>query len=435
MTLTALATAALAIIAQAPSTQPAASTSAPALETSAPDDWAAAKEAAPAPTSRPAETAEDDGEGTASTQPAAAEDDPFFDSDLDSAFETMDTEWQDEEEIAASTKVFVGPPSPYSLYKKLVKHDVISLLLRTRVLASVQEVRDTRDDGFELRQLRASVSGKLGDLSYFSQVEAAQSPALVDAYLAYRPLDAIGVAVGLMKTPFSREYLITRPDLSFIDRSEIVLATAPGRSTGAELIGDMFSQRLRYKLGLFNSRGMSELDWGRRLLYVGRVEGTPLRFAALGRSFAIDLGLSGGYGAYESLDFSANTQLAELGGFDGSRLLTGGDIHLQLGPAWITGEAVYGRYEASSGSGLDETWTAGGYAEIGTELVRKVVNVMVRYDGLYAAHRDHYNQFVIGGVRIDTSEFLRIQINYTWGTGGGHFWSRNQLIAGLQLTL
>lgn len=441
MTPIALASAALILSAQtaAPTSQSAGTSEPAAAQASAPGADASTPASQPASATAPQEEtpapdAEEwpGGEEEGTTAPPS---DPFFDADLDQAFENVDTEWVDDAEIEKSTSAFIGPPSPLATYRKLVKHEEISLLLRTRVLASVQEVQDTRADGFELRQLRAIVSGRLGDFSYFSQVEAIQTPALVDAMVRYQPLDAIGLSVGRMKMPYSREYLITRPDLTFIDRSEIVLATAPTRSTGAQLQGGFLDGRLGYLVGAFNSGGLDQLEWGRRLLYVGRLTGTPLRLDALGREWAIELGANGAYAAEELLDLSGAVPLAELGAFTGSRLLLGGDVHLALGPAWLTVEGSYGRYQRQDASDEAAPWVAGGFAEVGADLVRDVVDVMVRYDGLYASHRDRYNQFVIVGTRIDATDFFRVQLNYAWGSGSATFWSRNQVIACFQLTL
>ena len=436
MTLIALASTALLLFAPtgAPPDGDGAQDGAPVVE--AASQPAASQPATAQPAAPPPSTFDSDADDAEPTDlPPPMPDDPFFSSDLDGAFDNVDTEWQNEQEIEQSTKAFVGPPSPFATYKSLVKHEEISLTLRTRVLASVQELRDTRDDGFELRQLRATVSGQLGDLSYFSQVEAAQAPALVDAYVTYLPVAALGLSVGRMKMPFSREFLISRPDLTFIDRAEIVLAAAPTRSTGAMLLGGFFDQRLRYQLGAYQSGGLDELEWGRRLLYVGRVSGTPLRLDALGRRWAVELGVNAAYADQEQLDLSSITPLAELGVIDGRRILAGADLHLQLGPAWLTAEGIYGRYQRLDEPAENAPWVAGGFAEAGAELVRDVVGVMLRYDALYAAHRDRYNQFVIVGTRVDPTEFFRIQLNYAWGTGGASFWSRNQVIACFQLTL
>ncbi|MFH1807913.1 MAG: porin [Pseudomonadota bacterium] len=371
--------------------------------------------------------------------PAAAVDDPFFSGDLDHAFDDVDTEWKDDQEVATETRTFVGPPSPLAAYRALVKHDAISLLLKTRILASVQEVPDTRSDGFQIRQLRAVVSGKLGHgFDYYTQIDAASSRPLIDAIIGWGPIDALKLSLGQMKTPFSGEFLISRPDLSFIERSEAQLAISANRSVGAQLSGHFLDQHLSYRAGVFNGEGFDALEWGRSLLYVGRVQAVPLDLHLRSQNFQWTVAINAAYGPRAILELGDIRPLSLAGTLDGSRLLAGADSRLQLGPVWLAGEWLYGLYDGhSSTRGTTSFFATGGYGEAGMSLVPGTVDIMVRYDALYASVSEVYTQFILFGVRVFATDFLRIQLNYAWGPGYGtsSYWSPNQLQAAFQLLL
>jgi hypothetical protein len=316
----------------------------------------------------------------------------------------------------------------------------MSLLLKSRLLVSVQSDQDTRSDGFELLQLRAVVSGALdGGFAYYTQVEAASSPALVDAYVSYHPVPWIGLTLGRMKMPFAKEYLTSRTSLSFVDRSEIVLLTALKRGIGAQLSGGLLDKRLNYNLGVYNGTDMQAMDWGRQFLGAARIEAIPFQTALGHFKLSLAVGANAAYGMAEKLVFSQVAVLGDVGSFEGARALTGADMTLHIGPAWIAAEGIYGHYESRISPLTFDV--SGGYAELGATLLPDRFDIMLRYDALWVPHTDSFNQFVIAGLRVFATEFFTVQLNYAWGFGTqsgqpqGIYWSRNQLIAAFQLLL
>lgn len=381
------------------------------------------------------EEREEEEDAAASSQPASQPRDPFFDQDIDQAFKSVDTEWKDKAEVEKETSVFVGPPPPYSVLKKLLNHGVLDVRLKLRILGGVQAEHDTRRDGFEFQQVRAQAGGRLDKFFYHLQVDAVASPVVVDALIGYQPWRALGFAIGRTKVPFSGEYLVDDTQIEFAERSEIVNAVAPKRQIGMQLDGAVASSRVRYRIGAYNGADMRQLDWARRLLYAGRIEGTPLKLDFKSQQVGLDLGVNGAFGWAERIDFSALAPFAPVGPWAGSRLLAGADGRLRLGPAWLAGESIFANYSGDETIGARSFWAWGGYAEVGAQLLPRVVEIKVRYDALYATSSERYNQFIIGGITVFPTEFLRVHLDYAWGTGRGIFWSPHQVLACFQLLL
>ncbi|MBN2361689.1 MAG: hypothetical protein JXR83_19710 [Deltaproteobacteria bacterium] len=374
-------------------------------------------------------------EEEAASQPATQPRDPFFEQDIEQAFKSVDTEWKEKAEIEQESRVFVGPPPPYSELKKLLQRGVIDLKLKLRILGGVQAEHDTRRDGFEVRQLRAQAGGRLDKFFYHLQIDAVRQPILLDALVGYQPWRVLGFALGRTKVPFSGEYMTDDTKIEFAERAEIVNAVVPGREVGVQLDGAVAGSRVRYRVGAYNGADMRQLDFGRRLLYAGRIEGTPLKFDFRSQQLGLSLGVNAAFGWAERIDFTRVTPFAAIGRWSGTRLLAGADGRLRLGPAWIAGESIFANYTGDEEVAARSFWAWGGYGELGAQLVPRTLEVKVRYDALFSTSSERYNQFVIGGVTAFPTEFLLVSLNYAWGTGRGLFWSPHQLLASLQLVL
>jgi hypothetical protein len=201
------------------------------------------------------------------------------------------------------------------------------------------------------------------------------------------------------------------------------------------LDGAVANDRLRYRLGAYNGSDMRQLDFGRRLLYAGRIEGTPLKIDFKSQQVGLELGVNAAFGWAEQIDFSTVTPFASAGRWSGTRLLAGADGRLRLGPAWLAGESIYANYAGDATVAGRSFWAWGGYGELGAQLLPRTIEVKVRYDALYATSSARYNQFLIGGITAFPTEFLRVHLNYAWGTGRGVFWSPHQVLACFQLLI
>lgn len=146
-------------------------------------------------------------------------------------------------------------------------------------------------EGFRLRRARLGVKGfAWGDVDFELSMEAtADGMALLDAWVAWRPIIGFGVVVGARKVPFSRYALTSAMDSALADRPLGVRALAPFRQVGITLEGDVGNGIARYWLGAYNgftrraSFGLgydesTALDGNRftNLAYAARVELAPL---------------------------------------------------------------------------------------------------------------------------------------------------------------
>ena len=154
---------------------------------------------------------------------------------------------------------------------------------------------------FRIRRARLSFGGKIvedkkvGVADYRLQVDFAESPKIVDAWVRYRPVVQIGLQVGQFKVPLSIENSEYAPlKLEFIDYSlvvqrlvrmssnDVVGISSTGRDCGVQLCGS-FARKvgfymLNYNIALFNGNGINlKKDNNRSKDFVGRVMLNPIK--------------------------------------------------------------------------------------------------------------------------------------------------------------
>ena len=165
------------------------------------------------------------------------------------------------------------------------------------------ECADERSEGpsFRIRRARLSFAGKIVDkkesgvADYRLQVEFAESPKIIDAWVRYRPLSQLGLQVGQFKVPLSIENSEYAPlKLEFIDYSLVVQRlvkmssndvtgiSSTGRDCGAQLYGGFIKRKgfclLNYNLAIFNGNGINaKKDNNSSKDLVGRLMICPLR--------------------------------------------------------------------------------------------------------------------------------------------------------------
>ena len=161
--------------------------------------------------------------------------------------------------------------------------------------------KHTDNSSFRIRRARLSFAGKIaenekaGIADYRLQVDFAESPKIVDAWVRYRPFSQLGLQVGQFKIPLSIENSEYAPlKLEFIDYSLVVQRlvkmssndvtgiSSAGRDCGAQLYGGFVEREgfhlLNYNLAIFNGNGInSKKDNNRSKDFVGRLMVCPLR--------------------------------------------------------------------------------------------------------------------------------------------------------------
>lgn len=145
---------------------------------------------------------------------------------------------------------------------------------------------------FRMRRVRLSVDGKLTkSLSYKIQGDFTGTPALVDAYVKYKPCNEFAIQVGQFKTPFSIESPINPVNLEIFDYGECISKLVGykdicgigklGRDIGIMASGNFFPMEgkdfsiVTYNVGLFNGNGANALDNNNRKDIVGRLDIHP----------------------------------------------------------------------------------------------------------------------------------------------------------------
>jgi hypothetical protein len=145
-------------------------------------------------------------------------------------------------------------------------------------------------DTFSIPRARLSLAGALvKNLKFRLQVDAARSPALIDAVLDYQFKPYLGVRIGQYYVPFSLESTTSDSELDLIYRSQVVLALSPGRDIGYQGrdIGVMLTgghSILEYYLGVFNGAGTNRLDTNKNKDVGARVILRPVKGLAVGGS-------------------------------------------------------------------------------------------------------------------------------------------------------
>lgn len=101
---------------------------------------------------------------------------------------------------------------------------------------------------------------------------------LEDANIVWDPTGKgkFRVVFGQFKAPFGRQELISSGNLSFVDRALVSNLYSPARQTGVALSGSIWSNRLEYRVGMFNGNGRTQvLNDNDKFMYVGRLMWQP----------------------------------------------------------------------------------------------------------------------------------------------------------------
>ena len=302
-------------------------------------------------------------------------------------------------------------------------------------------------NGFEIWDARANVGGNIG-LIFDYWIEGAFETqsfdtgtfggeqggfTLLDAKLTIPIIPELEVSVGQFKTPFSREFLLYKADIQFVERSQVVLALAPGRQLGLQVAGSALGTRLWYGAGMFNGNGRTLSNDNNSFLWMGRV-----RYNTVGDiEFYEDLVIQVGANAAFSNDSAVDVALAgDLGpppidaaSYEGDRFLWGFDAALSYRGFFVNGEYIQGRFSPSQLQGDvvlptdPETTVAQGYYIEGGYSLWGAIEGVFRYDRYTPADAAQasdgpVSQFLVTGINIYPGFFAKIGLQYTFGLDG-----------------
>ncbi|MGD9346077.1 MAG: porin, partial [Candidatus Aminicenantes bacterium] len=144
--------------------------------------------------------------------------------------------------------------------------------------------------GFRIRQARIQLKGDiLKNIDYKIQIDATQSPILLDAEVGINLSPYVNLSFGQFKVPFSIENLISGSELDTINRSNTVNNLCPARDIGTQGrdIGFTISGKysiFEYTLGVFNGSGKNKTDTNDQLDVAGRMVLTLFHSFSIGLS-------------------------------------------------------------------------------------------------------------------------------------------------------
>lgn len=141
---------------------------------------------------------------------------------------------------------------------------------------------------FSIRRMRLVLQGHAlsNALQYYIQLgfsnrdtESDLRLPLRDAYVTWTRLRDLQVRAGQMKVPFDRQRVISSSAQQFVDRSIVTGELNLDRDVGVQLFSrDLFGlgHRVGYQLGVFGGDGRNRLSSESGLLWVARLEFTPM---------------------------------------------------------------------------------------------------------------------------------------------------------------
>lgn len=190
------------------------------------------------------------------------------------------------------------------------------------------------------------------------------SVSLQDAYVRYNPGNW-ALQAGQFKTPFSREFLTSLPDLETADRSAVVDSLAPKRDIG--VMGEYNFRWLAVLGGVFNGEGQNvNANVDSAVFGVARMAVRPMRGLSVAINAARYFGDSTRYGVDIAYEPSWGTLKGEYLGQHRDAAAARHDwgwYALGAVPLW-RGVQLVGKYEefarpAVSSAGKIRAWTAG----------------------------------------------------------------------------
>ena len=100
---------------------------------------------------------------------------------------------------------------------------------------------------------------------------------LRDAYVTIQPSPSLGIRVGQMKVPFSRQRVVSSSALQMVDRSIVVSELNLDRDVGVQIFSRRLfgTEKVGFAAGVFGGEGRNRLGRAAGLLYTARVESWP----------------------------------------------------------------------------------------------------------------------------------------------------------------
>jgi len=225
--------------------------------------------------------------------------------------------------------------------------------------------------------------------------------------------DRLRLRGGLFKTPYSAEFLRSRPSIRFAERARVVNALAPNRQAGVQLAGDLTGEgtdaQVTATVGAFNGTRVLSANDNDNFLYLGRLTGSiPLS------SGEVDLGVSAWYSIDDRVVIP-NTDPS----FSGDRFLFQADAQFETGRWLIAGELHTANLDRD-GVTIPELATRspfGYYVTAGID-VAEGHQVLARVDSYDPDDVESApDEQIVLGYNYDPSSVFRVLVNYQAPSG------------------
>lgn len=283
--------------------------------------------------------------------------------------------------------------------------------------------------GFRVQNARITFSGHLATkkLTYKLQLNLVKfkDELLLDAWMDYRFMEAVGIRFGQQDIPWIRQTIISSSNLEFVDRSLATIEflnaqdvdsdkdgiadkqTRNGRDMGLVVQGTPFNKKMEYNIGLFNGSGTNTTNFNNHLLYTARAvynimgdfgyEEGDYSFSETPQAFF------GGSGNYNVRDFT-DRKITQLGAETG----------LKYKGFSAQGEFFF-RNSSPGTTTLGTTNDFGYYAQVGYFAVPKHLEVAARASQVFLEGlQNDKSEFMLGltGYPLNT-KVLRMQTDYS----------------------
>ena len=295
-------------------------------------------------------------------------------------------------------------------YRKQFQKEYLQLGTVMQFVFDYQNERiQAGQNGFSVANMRLKLKGEFdGGFGYAFQTRFTSAPSILDANMYYSISPPFTVRIGQFKAPFSKEYLISAPDIDFVNRSRVVSALAPGRQIGLQLSGLTARDAVSFQIGLFNGNGFSvNANDSNDFLYAGRIAFLPQVFHDVPDNYQLELGVNAAF----STDSTVSIVDGLLPGYSGDRLVLGADMRLNVNRVLLAGEYIRAKLKPDTG---EEIKPSGFHATTGYMVTPKV-QVLFRWDHFnldMLVENSFESDWLIGGVNVWPTGTTEVQVNY-----------------------
>jgi hypothetical protein len=157
-------------------------------------------------------------------------------------------------------------------------------LLRVQAIYTGELAKQGRGDlappdtsGFSLGRAELILEGHVGGpfFQYRIQFDPAESPALKDAYVTWRPIRMLSIWAGQFKVPYSLQRQYWKAELEFINVSAPTAAFSLERDLGLMAVASILPGRLTVQAALLNGSGANVPNDNFDMAYALRIVATP----------------------------------------------------------------------------------------------------------------------------------------------------------------